>query len=37
MVTNQVVVRAVTGQSIGSGGLVACNMRKKEVHKLLLD
>ena len=37
MVTHQVVIKAVTGQSVGSGGLVAFNTRTKEVHKFRLD
>ena len=37
MVTHQVVITAVTGQSIGSGELVAFNMHTKEVHKFKLD
>ena len=37
MVTHQVVIRAVTGQSVSSGELVAFNTRTKEVHKFRLD
>ncbi len=37
MVTHQVVIRAVTGQSVGSGELVAFNARTKEAHKFRLD
>ena len=34
MVTHQIVIRPVTGQSTGSGGLVAFNTRAKEEHNL---
>jgi len=37
MVTHQVVITAVTGQSIDNGELVAFNMHTKEVHKFKLD
>ena len=37
MVTHQVVISAITGQSIASGELVAFNTRTKEVHKFRLD
>ena len=37
MVTHQVVIRAVTEKSIGSGELVAFNTRTKGVHKFRLD
>ena len=37
MVTHQVVITAVTGQSVSSGELVAFNTRTKEVHKFRLD
>ena len=37
MVTHQVVIRAVTGLSVGSGELVAFNTRTKEVYKFRLD
>ena len=37
MVTHQVVIRAVTGQSVSSGELVAFNTRTKELHKFRLD
>ena len=37
MVTHQVVIRAVTEQSVSSGELVAFNTRTKEVHKFRLD
>ena len=36
MVTHQVVIRAVTGQTVSSGELVAFNTRTKEVHKFKL-
>ena len=37
MVTHQVVIRAVAGQTVSSGELVAFNTRTKEAHKFRLD
>ena len=37
MITHQVVIRAITGQSVGSGELIAFNARTKEAHKFRLD
>jgi hypothetical protein len=37
MVTHQVVIRAATGQSLGSGELVAFNTRSKAIQKFRLD
>lgn len=37
MVTHQVVIRGVTGQSVSSGELVAFNTRTKEAHKFRLN
>ena len=37
MVTHQVVIHAATGQSVGSGELVAFNTRSKETQKFRLD
>ena len=37
MVTHQVVIRAVAGQTVSSGELVAFNTRTKEEHKFRLD
>lgn len=37
MVTHQVVIRAVTGESVGSGELVAFNTRSKKASKFKLD
>lgn len=37
MVTHQVVIRAIIGQSIGSGEFAAYNTRTKRTHKFRLD
>ena len=37
MVTHQVVITSVTGQSVGSGELIAFNTRTKEARKFRLD
>ena len=37
MVTHQVVIRAATGQSLGSGELIAFNTRSKATQKFRLD
>ena len=37
MVTHQVVIRAATGQSLGSGELVAFNTLSKATQKFRLD
>ena len=37
MVTHKVVIRAVAGQTVSSGELVAFNTRTKEAHKFRLD
>ena len=37
MVTHQVVILAATGQSLGSGELVAFNTRSKATQKFRLD
>ena len=37
MVTHQVVIHAATGQSVGSGELVAFNTRSKETQRFRLD
>jgi len=37
MVTHQVVIASVTGQSVGSGELVAFNTRTKDTRKFRLD
>jgi len=37
MVTHQVVIRAATGQSLGSGELIAFNSRTKATQKFRLD
>ena len=37
MVTHQVVIRTATGQSLGSGELIAFNTRSKATQKFRLD